>query len=505
MYLMFDRADTILSGHYFMNDGYAVVDRFSFQGETHKNHVEIKFGEKSGVRKTKGKIQISGDTLTYTFGSKKHATELNFVKQKTSPPVAIRSRYLQPVFAKVRKKEEEYGKARGYYVSKPVDKITTDEYVSIILQVGKELAMNFTMPEQSLKMDIYQPVGDTIKRRPLLMLIHGGAFIIGDKDTETMRVIANYFAERGYVVASINYRLGYVFVPGGYVYLERCIYRAIQDARAALRYLVHHADRLRIDPSYVFIAGNSAGGFTALKTAFMEQHEAYESAAGNVLFLRDDLGCLDCSGNTLKNKFSIKGVINMWGGLTDTSIIDKREKIPVLLFHGDKDEIVPAGHQYPFANISTELSSFFTSKTFGSFSIHEHMQRLGLNSRLIIFPGEGHDPQIGKNNTLNENMKVILENMNDFMYQLIAADSSQIAGKTTFSRTDPTAVFSIKGKGKISARWYVEGGAIVSTNNNTPEIKVVWFSDAQKHSLRCVAINENGFVNTVTREIRITQ
>ena len=300
LFLMFNRADTIINGRYFIDHGHAVVDLLPFQGKTCRNHIELTFTEPSGSKKTKGSLEVKADTIVYLYGTKKNPSEFILVKQKKLRPVVIKPRYTDPVFAKVRSKEEEYGKARGYYVSKKVNNIATEDYAGIILQVGKELAKNFTMSEQSLKMDIYQPVGDTLKRRPLLLLIHGGAFIIGDKDTETMTATANYFAERGYVVAAINYRLGYVFVPGGYVYLERCMYRAVQDARAALRYLVHHASELGIDPAYIFIAGNSAGGFTALNTAFMEQREVFESVSGNIIFLRDDLGCLDCSGNSLK-------------------------------------------------------------------------------------------------------------------------------------------------------------------------------------------------------------
>lgn len=501
LYLMFHRADTLISGAYFIYNRQAVVDLLPFHGKTCKNHVELIFTEKESVNKTKGKLQVHGDTVIYNYGSGKHQSSFRLLRENPPRPFIIRSRYNEPAFSKIRKKEEKYGNAKGYYVSKRVDNIGTDEYASIILEVGKELATNFTMSEQTLAMDIYQPVGDTLKKRPVLLLIHGGAFIIGDKDTETMHEIGNYFASRGYVVAAINYRLGYVFVPGGYVFLERCMYRAVQDARAALRYLVHHASELRIDSGYIFVAGNSAGGFTALKTAFMEQSEAFESAAGNVFFLREDLGCLDCTGNNYKEKYSIRGVINMWGALTDTSMISKDEDIPVLLFHGNQDEIVPPGHQYPFENVSSELSSFFTGKTYGSVSIHEQMQRLGLKSKLILFPGEGHDPQIGKNNQLNDNMNIILENMNDFLYEIIAADSTTMKGKTQFSKTDKVAQFVLKGKGNVKARWTVEGGKVVASNESGTHVHVVWFSGASNHSLKCVSVNENGLVNTIERII----
>jgi len=332
-------------------------------------------------------------------------------------------------------------------------------------------------------------------------MIHGGAFIIGDKNTTTMRETGHYFARRGYLVASINYRMGYMFVPGGYMYLERCMYRAIQDARAAIRFLVNNAEKYRIDPEYIFIGGNSAGGFIALKTAFMEQNEVFQSVSGNRLYLQEDLGCLDCSGNSLKDKFRIRGVVNMWGALTDTTLISKKENIPVLLFHGDADAIVPAGHQYPFANVGTEFSSFFSKKVYGSVSIHEHMQRLGHDSRLVLFPGADHDPQCGPGNTLNENMNVILDNMCGFMFEIISADSTVMRGKTVYSSQDKIALFEVTGKGNIRANWEVEGGKIIKTYNKNNRIGVVWFANAPVHKVICSASNENGLVSRMEKTI----
>lgn len=503
LYLTFHRADSLFSGEYFIYNGKAVVTPYLFSGKTCKRNVKLNFQGPEGLKKTQGKISFNGNTIVYSFGSQKNPGEYRLVREKPQKLPVIKPRYNTAAFRDVRIQEIRYGKARGYYASKPVERIGAEEYAAIISDVGKELATNVLMSDLPLTMDLYQPVGDTLKKRPLLLVIHGGAFIIGDKDTETMRAIGNYFAQRGYIVASINYRLGYMFVPGGYVYLERCIYRAVQDARAALRFLVHYAEKYRIDTEYIFVSGNSAGGFTALKTAFMEQKEAFESASGNIMFLREDLGCLDCSGNDFKDRFRIKGVINMWGALTDTAMISKRENIPVLLFHGDADEIVPPGHQYPFANVGTEFSSFFSHKTFGSVSIHQHMQRLGLKSRLVIFPGADHDPQNGPDNKLNENMDIILENMNEFLYGLISADSTLIKGKTMFSMQDDAAVFRLKGKGALRASWNVTGGKIISTEENGALVKIVWFAGAPAHKLQCRVMNENGLVNSFQREVII--
>src|SRR4051812_16386227 len=67
--------------------------------------------------------------------------------------------------------------------------------------------VTYSLP-YSLQMDIYQPTGDTSSARPLIILAHGGSFISGTKsDDPTIDSLCKRFAERGYVTASIDYRL----------------------------------------------------------------------------------------------------------------------------------------------------------------------------------------------------------------------------------------------------------------------------------------------------------
>lgn len=58
-----------------------------------------------------------------------------------------------------------------------------------------------------LKMDVYEPHGDKANKRALIICIHGGGFTGGDKSNKYIVYICKDFAKRGYVTASINYRL----------------------------------------------------------------------------------------------------------------------------------------------------------------------------------------------------------------------------------------------------------------------------------------------------------
>src|SRR5215475_5758226 len=59
----------------------------------------------------------------------------------------------------------------------------------------------------TLKLDLYQPTGDTNSHRPAVVWVHGGSFCCGDKTSGELVDEANWLGQRGYVGASINYRL----------------------------------------------------------------------------------------------------------------------------------------------------------------------------------------------------------------------------------------------------------------------------------------------------------
>jgi acetyl esterase/lipase len=102
-------------------------------------------------------------------------------------------------------------------------------------------------PEQELKMDVYRPKagGDKL---PACVLVHGGGWVAGDKERFTPLAIG--LAQRGYVVANIEYRLGPVAKYPA----------AVQDCNLAVRYVRTEASRFGVDPNRIGAWGGSAGG-----------------------------------------------------------------------------------------------------------------------------------------------------------------------------------------------------------------------------------------------------
>jgi carboxylesterase type B len=110
---------------------------------------------------------------------------------------------------------------------------------------------NYLGQVDSLKMDIAYPhlLIDPLPKRPLVVLVHGGEFKNGNR--YDMQDYAESLAKKGYVTATIDYRLGWDNGTGncdGDLESYRfASYRALQDVKASIRYLVANASAYRID------------------------------------------------------------------------------------------------------------------------------------------------------------------------------------------------------------------------------------------------------------------
>lgn len=317
-----------------------------------------------------------------------------------------------------------------------------------------------------LHLDVFLPQGDTLKKHPLVMLVHGGAFYFGSKDDASITSWCRHLASQGYVTASIDYRIGFLPTMAS---IGRAGYRAVQDAHAAMRYLVSHQEEYGIDTSMIFVGGASAGAITALNLAFMTNETRPEYTHGG--FLRPDLGDIDTCGNAIKADFRIKGLIDMWGALPDTALMRDRD-IPILAFHGDADDIVPYDHNYPFG-IAGPLKTLLVEPMFGSSCIVDHALKLGHQAHLVTFSGFKHSPHVDPSTkAFNENFFVIQDMMSDFFYDIVVPQEPEIVEENGRYYVRPYP---------LAASWQVEGGVILSTQNNA--VEVAWIQNAPQRKL----------------------
>ncbi len=207
---------------------------------------------------------------------------------------------------------------------------------------------------QELKLDLYKPKGDRARKRPALILVHGGGFANGDKGIGASPALADSSARRGYVTASINYRLLSADGCSGAGTVAADCYRAaieaIHDAQAAVRWFRVNAKKYRIDKGRIAIGGQSAGAIISCGVG------ALSASPGE-------------SGNPGPPS-SVGAFVSVSGGLPDAVFVDQ-STAPGILFASADDRLVPS--QW-------------------SVDTYDKLTSLGIPSRLTVFPGDVHVP-----------------------------------------------------------------------------------------------------------------
>jgi len=347
------------------------------------------------------------------------------------------------------------------------------------------VAENVTV-NQEMIMDVYMPVGDNLEKRPLVMLAYGGGFLVGSKEDEDVAATCDSLAKKGYVTASINYRMNMNIASASSAL--RAIYRAAQDYHAAIRYLKEYADTYGIDTNYVFVGGVSAGGFSAMHAVFLDENErpaaTYQSGIGGV---NPDLGCLSCSGNNYDHSSSVRGIINLWGAVLDTNFIQQEELVPMALFHGTDDLIVPYDYGFPFTAL------FLMPEVYGSLNIASRVNNLGGNAELNTFPGIGHNIWgVNVNNVMidgpTEHWSPITDSIISFLYENIRPEQPVISFSEPLCSGD-TTIFQVMNMPQDGrACWNFEQGTVVSANSDSSTVGVVWQSPGS-HDVSVVVFN----------------
>ena len=122
----------------------------------------------------------------------------------------------------------------------------------------------------TLFLDFYEPQGDTLSARPLVITVFGGAFVAGSRDYADMVEYCTRLAKHGYAAASIDYRL-LSFWNINATSLIRTAYMAAQDVSSAVRFFKYHQEQFKIDTEQVFLLGNSAGSIAILSEIFLDE------------------------------------------------------------------------------------------------------------------------------------------------------------------------------------------------------------------------------------------
>lgn len=231
---------------------------------------------------------------------------------------------------------------------------------------GKPVLLDLYLPEKS---------GEP---RPLIVWIHGGAWRAGSKES----CPAARMVERGYVAASLDYRLS-----------QDAIFPAqIEDCKAAIRWLRANAQKYGIDGKRIGVWGGSAGGHLVSLLGVTGQTREFDvgdnlDQSSQVQAVCDFFGPTDFSRMdsqslpeaTLKHRGPDCPEALLIGGAIEDNPEKARRVSPVtyvssnaapfLIVHGEKDPVVPPGQ-------GTVMS--------------EALKKAGVPVQLHIIPGAGH-------------------------------------------------------------------------------------------------------------------
>ncbi|MEY4658431.1 MAG: hypothetical protein RJB36_197 [Bacteroidota bacterium] len=237
-----------------------------------------------------------------------------------------------------------------------------------------------------LKLDFYEPTGDTEQARPLIIWVHGGSFIGGSKTDNDVKTWSQSFAKKGYVCASIDYRLG--FFPFDSVNAVKAVVRAVQDLKGAIRYFYKDcqtANQYKVDTNHIFIGGSSAGAITALHVAYLDDPcEISDYLNASAI---QTLGGLEGASGNPGYSTKVHAVINGCGALARYSWLEAGD-VPLCSFHGTADGTVK--YNRGVVNPGTPLMYLD-----GSRMLHERACAVGVENQFYTFPNAPHVPYLG--------------------------------------------------------------------------------------------------------------
>src|SRR5947209_4098064 len=236
--------------------------------------------------------------------------------------------------------------------------------------------------KRPLYLDIYQPDTPNLSwKRPVMVAIHGGGFVLGDK-TE-MTSLCRELASRGYVCFSINYRLVPDDPPGASSdQYTRSVFAAVADAAQAARWIKANAAKYHLDTSDMFIGGSSAGAVTSMLLAY----------------------------NPDINPPHFRAVADMWGTMGPRVKWIRKSGPPLLIIHGKEDETITVS---------------------AAEQIEAQAKQVGLTHETFLIDGMGHGVPLN----LEVDGKTLLQHLVDFFYKQIAP-ARRIS---TDPRTEPRA------------------------------------------------------------------
>ncbi len=285
---------------------------------------------------------------------------------------------------------------------------------------------------ENLSMDIYSSTGNTDAAKPLVIFLHTGNFLpryvnngtSGARDDSATVAFCKRLAQRGYVVASISYRLGWnPASPDENVRRETIInaaYRGVQDLAACVRFFKKNAktggNTYAVDTTKIAIGGQGTGGYITLAYSTLDRQseiriEKFYNVIANRWMVQDSLLMGD------RNGFKIPGTVgqlvienhkghtsdvnisfNIGGALGDSSWLEKGS-LPIISVHSIQDPFAP--YKLGIVSVPGTNPPLNVVDVSGSYDVMERTNKFGNNAS---YKGKVYDVYTMQANKLNNGL-----------------------------------------------------------------------------------------------------
>ena len=269
-----------------------------------------------------------------------------------------------------------------------------------------------------LMLDVYEPLGDTARKRPVIVLIHAGSFLnanlqggripAGTKEDHWLKESCMYYAKRGYVAVALTHRLGWNPTLTSPTARARSIFEAVwrarQDLKAGIRFLNKEATTYKIDVNRIAAGGSSSGAYVALHAEYLNKPEELTYPK----FLDEDakafidtvkLGGFEGESGNPGFQSKIHALVCIGGAVGDTTFIEAGDP-PVIASHGVIDQTTP----YKTSMVVTATGNVPIIEVSGSHDLVQTSTRLG-NQKKLIDAGFNDSPFPGLLPFENENFE----------------------------------------------------------------------------------------------------
>jgi poly(3-hydroxybutyrate) depolymerase len=277
---------------------------------------------------------------------------------------------------------------------------------------------SFSNSNTTLKLDFYEPAGDTATVRPLIVWVHGGSFLGGSKTDADMVALSNAFAKKGYICASIDYRTG--FFPIDSANSVKAVVRAVQDLRASIRFFYRDRkegiNQFKVDTNNIFIGGSSAGAITCLHLAYLDRSCEINGYVPNAALT--SLGGLEGNSGHPCYSSKVNGVINLCGALAQYGWLEAGN-LPLCSLHGTTDGTV----KYNRGVVNPGVPLMYLD---GSRMIHEQALAVGVQSNFYTFNGAGHVPYLGGSSAAVAYMDTTVKFVRDYLVERLGCSNAAL-------------------------------------------------------------------------------